>query len=426
MDLALILVLAGILALLLLSAFFSGSETALTATSRSRMHHMSEQGDKRARLVERLIERRERLISAILLGNNAVNILASALATSALIGLFGEAGVAYATIVMTLLVFVFAEVLPKTYAIRNADRLAVFLAPILNVVVAVLSPVTGAIQWLVGGLLRALGKESTGAGAMSAADELRGIFDLHAHEGRVRKHYRDMLRSILDLSEVEVGEIMIHRKNMVTVDADLPVSRVVAEVLDSPFTRVPLWREDPDNIVGVLHAKGMLRAIRTHDGDIDQLNVMELAYEPWFVPDTTSLAEQLAAFRRRREHFALVVDEYGTLEGLVTLEDIIEEIVGDIADEHDLPTIGVRRQPDGSFVVAGEVTIRDLNRALDCRLPDEEAATVAGLVLHEAERIPEAGQSFVFHDFEFEVLEREQNRITSLRLRPRAEAVEDE
>ncbi len=426
MDLALIIVLGGILALLLLSAFFSGSETALTAASRSRMHHMAERGDRRARLVERLIEKRERLISAILLGNNAVNILASALATSALIGLFGEAGVVYATIAMTLLVFVFAEVLPKTYAIRNADRMAVVLAPLLNIVVIVLAPITGAIQWLIGGLLRALGKESSGAGGMSAADELRGLFDLHAHEGRVRKNYRDMLRSILDLSEVELGEIMTHRKNMVTVDADLPVSRVVAEVLDSPYTRVPLWREDPDNIVGVLHAKGMLRAIRTHEGDIDQLNVMELAYEPWFVPENASLAEQLAAFRRRREHFALVVDEYGTLEGLVTLEDIIEEIVGDIADEHDLPTIGVRRQPDGSFVVAGDVTIRDLNRALDCRLPDEEAATVAGLVLHEAERIPEEGQSFVFHDFEFEVLGREQNRITSLRLRPHVTADQED
>lgn len=425
MDLALILVLAGILALLLLSAFFSGSETALTATSRSRMHHLAERGDKRAKLVERLIEKRERLISSILLGNNAVNILASALATSALIGLFGEAGVVYATIAMTFLVFVFAEVLPKTYAIRNADRLAVVLAPLLNIVVILLAPLTGAIQWLIGGLLRALGKKSTDAGGMSAADELRGIFDLHAHEGRVRKNYRDMLRSILDLSEVEVGEIMTHRKNMVTVEADLPVSRVVAEVLDSPYTRVPLWRDDPDNIVGVLHAKGMLRAIRTHDGDIDQLNVMDLAYEPWFVPDTASLAEQLAAFRRRREHFALVVDEYGTLEGLVTLEDIIEEIVGDIADEHDLPTVGVRRQPDGSFVVAGDVTIRDLNRALDCRLPDEEAATVAGLVLHEAEHIPDEGQSFVFHDFEFEVLGREQNRITTLRLRPHVSEDED-
>jgi Mg2+/Co2+ transporter CorB len=419
MTTALAIGLGCILVLLLLSAFFSGSETALTAASRPRIQHLANRGNRRAKLVDRLIESRETLIGAILLGNNAVNILASALATSLMISLFGETGVVYATIAMTFLVFVFAEVLPKTYAIRHADRMALAVSPVVRVLVAVLSPLTNAVQWLVSGLLRMIGAGGPAGGALSAEDELRGMFDLQVREGRVRKNYRDMLRSILDLSEVEVGEIMTHRQTMVTVDADLPVTEVVAAVLDSPYTRVPVWRDSQDNIVGVLHAKGMLRAVRTHEGSLDSLDVAELAYEPWFVPETTSLAEQLAAFRARHEHFALVVDEYGALQGLVTLEDILEEIVGDIADEHDLPTEGVTRQRDGSTVVEGAVTIRDINRALECQLPDDEAATIAGLVLHKAERIPDVGQRFVFHGFEFEILGREKNRITSLRLTPR-------
>ena len=419
MTTTLVIGFGGILVLLLLSAFFSGSETALTAASRPRIHHLANRGNRRARLVDRLIGEREQLIGAILLGNNAVNILASALATGLMIGLFGDAGVVYATVAMTFLVFVFAEVLPKTYAIRHADRMALAVSPVVRVLVAVLTPVTLAVQWLVSGLLRLIGADGAGTGDPSAADELRGLFDLHAEEGRVRKSYRDMLRSILDLSDVEVGEIMTHRQTMVTVDADDPVTEVVAAVLDSPYTRVPVWRDSQDNIVGVLHAKGMLRAVRTHGGDLDTLDVMDLANPPWFVPETTSLAEQLAAFRARHEHFALVVDEYGALQGLVTLEDILEEIVGDIADEHDLPTAGVRRRPDGSYVVEGAVTIRDINRALDSRLPDDEAATIAGLVLHEAERIPDVGQRFVFYGFEFEILGREKNRISSLKLTPR-------
>ncbi len=418
MTTALVLTLAAILVLLLASAFFSGSETALTAASRSRLHHLAQRGNARALLVERLIARRERLIGAILLGNNAVNILASALATSLMIGIFGEAGVAYATIAMTALIFIFAEVLPKTAAIRNAERIALTVAPVLRPVVAVLAPAVAAVEVVVGAVLRRMGRRETGKRLVPVADELRGLFDLHAQEGRVRKHYRDMLRSILDLSEVEVVEIMTHRKEMVTLNADLPIPQALTAVLESPYTRIPLWRDNPDNIVGVLHAKAMLRAIRRHGDEVEELELAGLSAAPWFVPDTTSLAEQLAAFRARHEHFALVVDEYGSLEGLVTLEDILEEIVGEISDEYDRPQTDMRRQADGSYVVEGGLTIRDVNRALDCRIPDEEAVTVAGLVIHEAERIPEVGESFELHGFRFEVLGRAENRLTALRMTP--------
>ena len=408
-----------IIILLFLSAFFSGSETALTAASRPLMHQLAQSGDKRAGVVTRLHERQERLIGAVLLGNNLVNILASALATSVLFTLYGNVGVAYATIAMTLLILIFAEILPKTYAFRNANEVARAVAPAVEALVKVLSPVTAALNFIVRGIFKLFGIEVQAEDVLGAgAAELRGAIDLHVGEDGDVKQERAMLRSVLDLGEVQVGEIIVHRKNVTAINADLPPEQVVAEILDSPFTRIPLWRNDPDNIVGVLHAKALLREVRTRGEDLSGLDVTALAADPWFIPEQTLLDDQLQAFRQRHEHFALVVDEYGSLMGVVTLEDILEEIVGDIVDEHDVWVTGVRPRPDGSYLVDGQVTIRDLNREFEWRLPDEEAATVAGLVLHESRRIPEVGQTFLFHGFRFEIVRRHRHQITSIRLTP--------
>ncbi len=421
----LLIVLSAIFVLLLLSAFFSGSETALTAASRPLMHQLEQGGDPKAAIVNRLRMKTDRLIGAILLGNNLVNIFASALATSALITIFGEAGVVYATLGMTFLVLIFAEILPKTYAYRNANKVALWIAPVINVLVTLFSPVTRAIQVVVQMTLRLFGADPNfEEGLGPSSEELRGAIELHRGEGTEVRHERAMLRSILDLAEVEVGEIMTHRKNVTMIDGDEPADTVVAQVLASPFTRIPLWRGEPDNILGVIHAKALLRAVKAMEGKLEGLDVVELAANPWFVPESTSLLDQLQAFRRRREHFALVVDEYGSLMGIVTLEDILEEIVGEIADEHDIDVPGVIRQPDGSYVVQGTVTIRDLNRRFEWGLPDEEAATVAGLVLHEARRIPEVGQAFNFHDLRFEILRRLRNQITAIRITPPREPKE--
>ena len=424
----LLLVLGAIVILLLMSAFFSGSETALTSVSRARLHHLEKRGNQRARLVNRLIGDRERLIGAILLGNNAVNIFASALATSVLIGLFGEAGIAYATIGMTLLVLIFAEVLPKTYALRNADRVALAVAPFMRLMVIILSPITLAVQAVVRFSLRLLGVAATdGDHALKAEQELRGAIDLHSRGGAIVKQERDMLGSILDLEDVEVSEIMIHRKGMTVIDAEDPPARIIERAIASPYTRIPLWRGDPDNIIGVLHSKDLLNLVHGHRDNIDDLNLAATATAPWFIPDSTTLLRQLQAFRHRRAHFALVVDEYGALMGMVTLEDILEEIVGDIADEHDVAFTGVRLNADGSYTVRGTVTIRDLNREYEWNLPDDEASTIAGLVIHEAQRIPEMGQSFVFHGFKFEVLTRQRNQITSVRVtQPARQPAEEE
>ncbi len=419
METALLISLLVIAGLLVVSAFFSGSETALTAASRPRLHHLENEGNRRARLVNRLLEHKDRLIGAILLGNNAVNIFASSLATSVMIGLFGEAGIAYATIGVTLLVLIFAEVLPKTYALRNAERVALAVAPAMRVVVYVFSPVTMVVQRVVRVTLKLMGASIDESARMtSAQDELRGAIDLHSLEGDMVKQERDMLDSILDLGDVEVGEIMVHRRNMLMLDADQPPARIVEQVTSSPYTRFPLWRDETDNIIGVLHAKDILRVVANRPAEIDKVDVTAMASEPWFIPDTTTLIQQLQAFRRRRTHIALVVDEYGALMGMVTLEDVLEEIVGDITDEHDIAYTGVRASPDGSYTVNGTVTLRDLNRDYGWNLPDDEANTIAGLVIHEAQRIPEVGQTFVLNGFRFEVLARQRNQITSLRVTP--------
>ena len=423
-DLTILTTGVAIAALLVLSAFFSGSETALTAASRARMHQLEQDGDANARVVNQLREDKERLIGAILLGNNLVNILASALMTAMLIGLVGEAAVPLATAVMTILVLIFAEVLPKTYAIHHADHSALRVARSLRLIVVVLTPVSRMIIAVTRLLLRAFSGDPHGVTISDYVDELRGAIELHRGPEEETRAERAMLRSILDLTEVEVLEIMTHRRNVAAIQEDLPPEQIVQQVLESPYTRIPIWRDEPDNIVGVLHAKDVLRAIQAARGDLSRLDIQAIAAKPWFIPENTTLLDQLQAFRTRREHFALVVDEYGDLQGVVTLEDILEEIVGDISDEHDIPVAGVRPQPNGSFIVDGAVTIRDLKRRFEWRLPDDQASTIAGLVLHEARRIPEVGQTFTFYGFRFEILRRQRNQITSVRITPPAETEE--
>jgi len=362
---------------------------------------------------------RERLIGALLLGNNIANIGASALATGIFTAWFGEVGVLYATAVMTVLVVIFAEVLPKTIAINAPDRIALLVAPPMMLTLIVLGPLLTVIESIVLALMKLLGINiGDQASVLSPTDRLRGAVDLLHHEGKVEKHDRDMLGGLLDLRELQVSDVMVHRTEMVMINADLPPDELMREVLSTEFTRIPLWRDKPENIIGVLHAKDLLRAIRASEGDSSRIDVSTIALPPWYVPEMRPLSEQLKAFRRRKTHFALVVDEYGEVEGMVTLEDILEEIVGDISDEHDVVVAGVRAQPDGSVVVDGSVPIRDLNRAMDWHLPDEEATTIAGLVIHEARSIPDRGQSFTFHGFRFRVLRRERNRITALRIVP--------
>lgn len=407
--------------LLVLSAFFSGSETAMTAASRARLHGWEKEGNKRAGLVNRIRAKKERLIGALLLGNNLVNILASAMATSVLIKVFGEAGVVYATLVMTLLVLIFSEVLPKTYALHNADKMTVAIAPIINLVVIVFAPIAEAVNWVVRNTLRVFGTDISLVSKGSHMEVLKGVIDLHEGDETDDKEevqeQRAMLRSILDLNDVDVEEIMTHRKNVEMIDANDPIEKIIDDVLNSSYTRLPIFKDDNDNIVGVLHAKALLRELRAQAGTHQHMDIVAIASDPWFVPETTMLVDQLQAFRQRREHFAVVVDEYGAFMGIITLEDILEEIVGEIDDEHDEAVTGVKKQANGSYLIDGDVTIRDLNREFEWDLPDDEDySTVAGLIIHEAKTIPDAGQSFVFYGFQFDIVKRQRNQLTQIRV----------
>jgi Mg2+/Co2+ transporter CorB len=402
-----------------LSAFFSASETALTAASRARMHALEKNGDRRAALVNRLLASRERLIGATLLGNTLVNIGASALTTSILVALAGARGALYATGLMTVLLLVFAEVMPKTVAINYPDRTSLLVARVISFFVAIFGPVLIGVEVLVRGFLKVVGIDtSRRQSILSGHEELKSAVDLLHREGGVGRSDRDMFGGLLDLRDLEVSDVMVHRTKMLALNADLPPQDLIGEVVAAPYSRLPLWRGQPENIVGVLHAKDLLRALDAADGEVKDFKVEKIALEPWFVPESTPVRDQLQAFLKRKTHFALVVDEYGVVMGLVTLEDILEDIVGDIADEHDLIVQGVRLLSDGSVIVDGSVPIRDLNRAMGWDLPDEEATTIAGLVINEARAIPESGQIFRFHNFRFEVLRKTRNRITSLKIMP--------
>jgi len=431
-DAAFWLTCGAILFLLILSAFFSGSETALTAASRGKLKAKAEKGEKPSERALHLTDDSERLIGSILLGNNLVNILATSLATSMFLRLFGESGVALATLLMTLLVLIFAEVLPKTYAISNAETAAAHVARPIGIVVRILAPIVATIRAIVRGVLSLFGvKIDPDSAIMSVREEIAGALQLGHSEGVVEKEHRDRILGALDLEERTVEEIMLHRSQIEMIDADLPPEEILELCLHSKHTRLPIFRGEQENIIGVLHAKDMLRATHARssaneDGtdSLDGFNVVDVAMEPYFVPETTTLDEQMRQFLRRATHFALVVDEYGALEGLITLEDILEEIVGEITDEFDTDEeVPLKRTEAGDIVVDGAMTIRDLNRATDWSLPDDEAVTIAGLVIHEAQTIPIEGQVFSFHGFRFEILKREENRITELKIRDLTKAL---
>lgn len=419
METDIILIVTAIILMLLLSAFFNASETSLTAHSRARMHALEQEGNTRAALVNRLLRTPEKLIGAVLLGNTLVDILAASLASGLAVMMVGPAGVAYATAIMTVMIVIFSAVLPKTYALAYADRMALVLAPLMRLMIIILLPFTNTIQWVVRLLLKLTpSSQDDAANILAAHEEIRGTIELKTIGGAVAKGDAAMLGGVLDLRELQVLDIMVHRTKMQTVNIGDPIGRIVDEIIRSPFTRIPVWKDEPENIVGVLHTKDLLVALSKLGWDTSKLDIESVVAAPWFIPDTTSLKDQLNAFLKRKAQLALVVDEYGEVQGLITLEDILEEIVGQITDEHDVQDAQIRVQADGSVNVDGIVAVRDLNRHMEWDLPDEEATTIAGLVIHEAQTIPEPGQVFTFYGYRFEILRKNRNRLTALRIKP--------
>jgi Mg2+/Co2+ transporter CorB len=415
------LVLSAILVLLLLASFFAGSVAALTTFSRARMQRLEKAGNRAAARANALLQDRDRVAGALLFGAGLVRSGACVLAAALFFLHFEWIGLAYAAAVMAVVIVVFTEVLPKALAAHAADRVMLFAARPMTWIVWSFNPLVAATAGSMRAILRRAGvADIAQRPVFSVRDELRVIEDFLRREGGGEKQYRDMLGGVLGLSDLQVSDVMIHRTEMITVCVDEPPAEAIKAILDAPVTRIPLWSDKPENIVGILHVKNLVKTLQAANGDMSKIDLVAVARPPWFVPMFRPLTEQLKAFRRRKTPFALVVDEYGETMGLVTLEDIIEEIVGDISDEYDVDVPGVRPQPDGSVTVEGAVSVRDLNRAMDWNLPDEEATTIAGLVIHEARSIPDAGQSFTFHGFRFRVVRKERNRITAVRITPLA------
>ena len=411
-------ILVAIAVSLLVTAFFAGAETAFTAVSQPRMLELERQGDPHAGLVNALRSNRERMIGSLLTAQNLVAPLASVLTASLFLSWFGRGGEVYATIVLSVLLIVFCEVLPKTYALYAPDRTSLAIAPIIAAIVRVLAPLTAAVEWIVRHVFSLFGIRTQHSMMATTEEELRGVISMHQGPWPEIEAERRMLSSILDLGDVKVGEVMTHRSATAMIDAAKSTPVILRQVLASPYSRLPVYRGNPDNIIGVLHAKDLLRTMSRGKGAAAQLDIDKLVTPAWYIPESTSLLDQLREFRRRRDHFALVVDEYGAFQGVVTLEDILEEIVGKMGDVPEQAQSSVRPSGDGSYVVGGDVTVRDLNRELGWDLPDDRAATVAGLVMHEARRIPEVRQTFAFHGFRFEILRKKNNRITALKVKP--------
>jgi len=401
----------GIFFLLLLSAFFSSSETAITRISDVKIYQWGENKNRKYIKAKELMKSREKVIGILLLGNNIVNILASALATSILIGLFGDKGIIYATLIMTTLIFIFSEVLPKTYAIRESEKLILYASPIIKIFIIILSPINFLVQNLVSSILNITNKETKNN---DWKQNLRGAILLANNQGDVRKPDRIMLESILDLHEVKVSEIMTHRKNIEGINISENIEIIIDLALKSRFTRLPLWKDNADNIIGTLHVKDLLRARNTNTN----LQINDIMQKPQFISENTSLSEQLNNFKKETIQMAFVIDEYGDLQGLISLEDILEEIVGEIFDEFDKQIAGPDILSDKSVVVDGAMTIRDLNRSMDWKLPDEEASTIAGLVIDIAQKLPSINETIKIDKFHFTVLERQRTRITKINIKP--------
>ena len=412
----LIILFISILLLLILSGFFSGSETALTASTRSRLTGLSNKGHKNAKTAIELLNKRESLIGAILLGNNLVNILASALATSLSIKIFGDTGVAYAVIIMTALIVIFAEILPKTYALTNSEKLALTVSPIFRPIVYLLWPVTWMMEKIVFFILSIFKiKLEKNMRVLSVEDEIRGTLDLHHKEGRLYKSDKDMVTGVLDLAEVTVEDVMVHRSNMFTVNIDDDPKKILNSVINSSFTRIPVWQNNDENIIGIIHSKHLLK-IMSQNRDITRSDMMQSLIKPLFIPETTSLKEQLKMHLNTKKKLAIVVDEYGVLMGMISLEDIMEEIVGDITDEIDEGLTTVVKNEDGTLTINGGTEIRDINRIYNWDLPEEEANTLSGLIVHESRSFPSEGQVFNYYGFIFEILEVKDNLIHKIKV----------
>ena len=399
--------------LVVLSGFLSGSETAITATLKARILYKKKRGSKRAGYVLELLDKKDNVISTLLLSNNLVNILASSLATAFFYDIFGVEGIFYATLIMTVVIVIFAEVLPKTYAINRPNRTALLISPIIYYLNKILFIFVFLINLIVRLIFRKNDNDIKNKDLQSE-EELKGVIDLYKTSNPDYEQEKDMLQSILQLNDITVEEIFTHRKNIYSIDSSLKTSKIIDKINNSRYTRIPFWKDNPENIIGLLNVRTLNIDLKNHNESKEI--IFDKISNPWFIPETTNLLEQLVEFKKRKEHLAFVVDEFGELLGLITLEDIIEEIVGEIVDEIDVPENDFKLNNYGKMIINGEKNIRDLYKSFDLDPPEVESSTIAGYILDISKKIPSYGETFKDNFFNYKILSHSKKQISKVEI----------
>jgi len=414
MSLITVLLIMCLILLILISGFLSGSETALTATSKPRIILKNKKGNKRASFVLKILDNLDNVISSLLLSNNLVNILASSLATAILYDLYGVSGIFYATIIMTVLIVIFAEILPKTYSLNKPTRTSLLIAPVIYYLSKTLYPIIFLINLIVKKIILKKQNNDSKLKDQQSEEELQGVIDMYKTSSPDSEHEKDMLQSILMLNDITVEEVFTHRKNIYSINGSLDILEIIKKINQSRYTRIPIWRENPENIIGLLNIRTLNVDLTTQERSKEI--IFEKISKPWFIPETTNLLEQLVEFKKKKEHIAFVVDEYGELLGLITLEDIIEEIVGEIVDEIDIPENEFAETKKGVIVINGEKNLRDLYKHFDLDSPVSEASTISGYILEIAKRIPLYGETVKDDYFIYKILSHSRKQISKIEI----------
>ncbi|MBI04564.1 MAG: hypothetical protein CMI96_01965 [Pelagibacteraceae bacterium] len=399
--------------LVVISGFLSGSETAITATSKARIISKIKKGSKRAEFVLKILNQKDNVISSLLLSNNLVNILASSLATAVLYDIFGVKGIFYATLIMTIVIVVFAEVLPKTYSLNKPTRTSLNISPVIYYLNKLLYPIVFIINLFVKSLVQTKDNDKTILDQQSE-EELQGVIDLYKTSNPDSEHEKEMLQSILQLNDTTVEEVFTHRKNIYSIENSLEITEIISKINQSRFTRIPFWKNNPENIIGVLNIRSL--NVDLSNQEKSKQIIFEKITKPWFIPETTNLLEQLVEFKKRKEHLAFVVDEYGVLLGIITLEDIIEEIVGEIVDEIDIPQEDLHLDSKGLIITSGEKNLKDLYKNFDLEAPKSEASTIAGHIMEIAKKIPFYGETVKDNFFEYKILSHSRKQISKIEI----------
>jgi len=415
-DIPLLLLFSVLFVLMLLSAFFSSSETGMMALNRYRLRHLVTERHRSAMLAEKLLAKPDKLLGLILFGNNLVNVAAASVATIIGLKLYGETGIALATIVLTILLLIFAEITPKTIAALYPERIAFPASYVLTVLGKLLHPLVWIINRIANSLLGLLGLDPESNNNLPLTrDELRTV--VVEAGGMIPARHRHMLISILDMENVTVDEIMVPRNEITGIDLNDSTEEIIEKIINCQHTRLPVYRDNLDNIVGILHVRRFPRILADRN-EFTAEDVVSITKEPYFVPLGTPLHIQLRNFQQQKKRLGLVVDEYGDIQGLVTLEDILEEIVGEFTTDMQSFSQDIHFEPDGTVIIDGSTMIRDINRHLDWTLPTQGPKTLNGLILEQLEDVPDPGTSIRIENYTIEVVQSTENAVKTARIRP--------